>query len=201
MRLVAERLAGERGGDILFSDIDFALAGGECLVVIGPNGSGKSTLLRIIAGLLRPAAGEARLEAGRDWPTLISACHYLGHQNAMKPALTVSENLAFWLSFHGSPCRSVEAALETVGLGGVGHLPWGYLSTGQKRRSAIARLLTNHRPVWLLDEPTAGLDAASDAMFAALLEEHLAEGGIAVAATHMALGVEGVKTLRLEGSF
>jgi heme exporter protein A len=197
MRLVADKLAGERGGEILFAGIDFSLAKGECLVVTGPNGSGKSTLLRIIAGLLRPEAGEARLEgAGEEWPTLMSACHYLGHQNAMKPALTVAENLEFWQSFLGSPRRSVDEALEVVGLVGLGHLPWGYLSTGQKRRTAIARLLANHRPVWLLDEPTAGLDAASNAMFAGLLGQHLAEGGIAVAATHMELGVD-AKTLRL----
>lgn len=198
MRLIADKLAGERGGEVLFSDIDFQIATGECLVVTGPNGSGKSTLLRIIAGLLRPAAGEARLAGGgEEWPTLMSACHYLGHQNAMKPALTVAENLDFWRSFLGSPSRSADEVLEAVGLGGIGQLPWGYLSTGQKRRTAIARLLANHRPVWLLDEPTAGLDAVSDAMFAELLKRHLAEGGIAMAATHMALGVEGVNTLRI----
>jgi len=198
MRLTADKLAGERGGDIIFSGIDFSLGRGECLVVTGPNGSGKSTLLRIIAGLLRPAAGQARLEGGgEEWPTPLAAGHYLGHQDAMKPALTVAENLEFWRSFLGSPRRSVDEALEAVGLCGIGHLPWGYLSTGQKRRTAIARLLASHRPVWLLDEPTAGLDAASDAMFAGWLKAHLAEGGIAVAATHLALGVDGVKTLRM----
>jgi heme exporter protein A len=199
MRLVADKLAGERGGDILFSGIDFVLGPGECLVVTGPNGSGKSTLLRIVAGLLRAAEGEARLEdGGEEWPTLMSACHYLGHQNAMKPVLTVGENLRFWTSFLGSQRHSPDEALEAVGLSGIGHLPWGYLSTGQKRRTAIARLLASHRPVWLLDEPTAGLDSDSDAMFAGLLKAHLAEGGIAVAATHMVLGVQGVKSLRME---
>jgi heme exporter protein A len=200
MRLVADRLAGERGGHVLFSGIDFVLGAGECLIVTGPNGSGKSTLLRIIAGLLRPAAGEARLEGGgEECPTVVSACHYLGHQNAMKPALTVGENLGFWRSFLGAPRRSTDEALDAVGLGGIGHLPWGYLSTGQKRRTAIARLLASHRPVWLLDEPTAGLDAASDAMFAGLMKAHLAEGGIAVAATHLALGIDAAKTLQIGG--
>jgi heme exporter protein A len=116
----------------------------------------------------------------------------------MKPALTVDENLRFWASFLGSQRRSPEEALEAVGLRSIGHLPWGYLSTGQKRRTAIARLLTSHRPLWLLDEPTAGLDADSDAMFAGLLKAHLAEGGIAMAATHMALGVQGMQLLRME---
>jgi heme exporter protein A len=204
MRLVAENLAGERGGEPVFSGIAFSLKQGEALVVTGPNGSGKSTLLRVIAGLLPPATGVVRLEeGGEDFPTVASASHYLGHQHAMKTALSVAENLAFWRDFLGGaengPGRAVPAAeaLETVGLGAIGHLPFGYLSAGQKRRAAIARLLVAHRPLWLLDEPTAGLDKASDGRFGELMAAHLEGGGIIVAATHQPLGLEGAAELRM----
>jgi heme exporter protein A len=198
MRLIAENLGGERGGETVFSGIAFALGKGEALVVTGPNGTGKSTLLRVIAGLLPVAGGSVRIEGGGEaFPTVASASHYLGHLNAMKPALSVAENLAFWRAFQGEPALSVEEALETVGLGGLGHLPFGYLSTGQRRRASIAKLLVSHRPVWLLDEPTAGLDKASEERFAGLMREHLEGGGIVVAATHLPLGLEGAKELRM----
>ena len=115
----------------------------------------------------------------------------------MKAALSVSENLDFWQLFCGAPKLTSEDALKAVGLPGIGATPFAYLSTGQKRRAAIARLLVSHRPVWLLDEPTSGLDAKAEVMFAGLLKAHLAEGGIAVAATHLALGVEGAAELRM----
>lgn len=201
MRLVAENLGGERGGEPVFRGISFMLGDGEGLVVTGPNGSGKSTLLRVVAGLLPPAAGVIRLEGGGDeWPDIAAACHYLGHGNAMKTALSVEENLAFWKDFHGEPHLGVDEALEIVGLPGIGHLPYGYLSTGQKRRASIARLLVSYRPVWLLDEPTAGLDAASERQFAALMRAHLDDGGIVVAATHVPLGLDGVKGLAMGGA-
>lgn len=198
MRLVVTGLGGERGGDLLFRGIDFALGAGESLTVTGPNGAGKSTLLRVIAGLLPAAAGSVRLEGGGEhWPDAMSACHYLGHQNAMKTSLSVAENLGFWRSFLGQPGLSVDAALAAVRLAGIGHLPWGYLSAGQRRRTAIARLLISHRPLWLLDEPTGGLDAASDEMFAALMHAHLAGGGIIIAVTHQPLRLDGAQTLRM----
>ncbi|TPK71734.1 heme ABC exporter ATP-binding protein CcmA [Mesorhizobium sp. B2-4-15] len=198
MRLIAENLGGERGGESVFSGIGFALDQGQALVVTGPNGAGKSTLLRIIAGLLPKAEGGLLLEGGGEaFPSIASACHYLGHQNAMKTALSVAENLRFWREFDGSGDVGVEEALETVGLGGIGHLPFGYLSTGQRRRAAIAKLLVSHRPLWLLDEPTAGLDKASEARFAGLMRRHLGDGGIVVAATHLPLGIEGAKALRM----
>ncbi|RWM01856.1 MAG: heme ABC exporter ATP-binding protein CcmA [Mesorhizobium sp.] len=198
MRLIAENLGGERGGETVFSGIGFALEKGEALVVTGPNGAGKSTLLRVIAGLLPAAEGSVRVEAGGEaFPTVTSASHYLGHINAMKTALSVTENLGFWRAFQGEPAQGVEEALETVGLGGLGHLPFGYLSTGQRRRASIAKLLVSHRPVWLLDEPTAGLDKASEERFAGLMRGHLEDGGIVVAATHLPLGLEGAKTLRM----
>ncbi|WP_406872977.1 heme ABC exporter ATP-binding protein CcmA [Aminobacter sp. P9b] len=198
MRLIAENLSGERGGEAVFTGIGFALEDGQSLVVTGPNGSGKSTLLRVIAGLLPHASGRIMVEGGgEEFSTVAAACHYLGHQNAMKAALTVNENLAFWRDFSGDGKLGIADALEEVGLGGLGHLPFGYLSTGQKRRAAIAKLLIGHRPVWLLDEPTAGLDKASDVRFADLMKAHCSAGGIIVAATHLPLGLVGVKTLEM----
>lgn len=204
MRLIAEGLAGERGGEPVFSGVDLALQDGGACVVTGPNGSGKSTLLRVLAGLLPTAGGKARLEGGGEaFPTIAAACHYLGHQNAMKPALTVTENLGFWRDFladaEAGQGISIDEALEAVALGGIGHLPFGYLSTGQRRRTAIARLLVCRRPIWLLDEPTAGLDKASEERFAGLMRKHLGEGGIIVAATHLPLGLEGAVELRMGG--
>ncbi len=196
MRLIAENLGAERGGEIVFSGISFALNSGEALVVTGPNGAGKSTLLRVIAGLLRPESGSVRLEGGAD-EGLAAQCHFLGVQNAMKAALSIAENLAFWQAFNGSAKLCVDDALNAVGLPSLGATPFAYLSTGQKRRAAIARLLVSHRPLWLLDEPTSGLDAQAEEVFAGLLQEHLSEGGIAVAATHLALGVQGAGELRM----
>jgi heme exporter protein A len=198
MRLVAEGLGGERGGEILFSDVDFVLAEGEALIVTGPNGSGKSTFLRVVAGLLPAAAGSVRLEGGgEEWPTPAAGTHYLGHENGLKAALTVAENLRFWRSFNGPPALDVGEALEAVGLEAVAHLPYGYLSTGQRRRIAIARLLLNRRPLWLLDEPTAGLDRRSEERFARMMAEHLGRNGMIVAATHVELGLEGARELRM----
>lgn len=197
MRLIAEKLNGERGGQPVFDAVDFSLGPGDALVVTGPNGAGKSTLLRVVAGLLPRASGTVRLEGGGEtFPTIASACHYLGHLNAMKPALTVRENLAFWRDFAGGE-GDMDDALDTVGLGAIGHLAFGYLSTGQRRRAAIARLLVSHRPIWLLDEPTAGLDAGSEQQFASIMQSHLDGGGMIVAATHLPLGIAGATSLRL----
>ncbi|AZO19229.1 heme ABC exporter ATP-binding protein CcmA [Mesorhizobium sp. M2A.F.Ca.ET.043.05.1.1] len=201
MRLIAENLGGERGGEAVFSGIGFALDKGEALIVTGPNGSGKSTLLRVVAGLLPVARGKVLVEGGGEaFPTVASASHYLGHLNAMKTALSVEENLGFWRAFQGEPALSVEEALETVALGGLGHLPFGYLSTGQRRRVSIAKLLVSRRPVWLLDEPTAGLDKASEERFAGLMRGHLRDGGIVVAATHLPLGLEGARELQMRAT-
>lgn len=191
MRLIAEDLSGERGGEIVFSNVGFTLADGQALVVTGANGSGKSTLLRVIAGLLPVAGGRVALEGGGEtFPSIASACHYLGHQNAMKPALSLTENLSYWRSFLGEAQLDIDDALAAVGLTGIGHLPFGYLSTGQRRRAAIARLLVSYRPLWLLDEPTAGLDKASSQRLAALMAAHCRDGGMIVAATHLPLGIE-----------
>ncbi len=182
----------------MFSGLDFAVSASEALLVTGPNGAGKSTLLRIIAGLLLQAEGKLRLDdAPVAFEGLVAASHYLGHLNAMKPVLSIDENLRFWQSFNGTGQYSIAEALECVSLGDIGHLPFGYLSTGQKRRASIARLLLSDRPVWLLDEPTAGLDKASELQFAGLMQAHLKGGGIIVAATHLPLGLEGSRELSL----
>ncbi|WP_313027531.1 heme ABC exporter ATP-binding protein CcmA [Brucella sp.] len=195
MRLGAENLAGERGGETIFAGLSFEVLSGEALIVTGPNGSGKSTLLRILCGLLAPEAGKIELLEDRAALPVRAACHYLGHQNAMKPALSVRENLLFWQKFNGSARFDIDEALEAVDLPGVEHLPFGYLSTGQKRRVSIAKLLTSYRPLWIVDEPTAGLDKASEARFAELMRDHMGEGGMVIAATHIPLGLEGVRTL------
>lgn len=196
MRLIAEQLAGERGGEPVFHGVNFDVTGGDALVITGENGSGKSTLLRIVAGLLPPTEGSVRLDgASEAWPDVASALHYLGHVNAMKTALTVTENLEFWQEFCGEPHVPVADSLDMVGLPDVGHLPYGYLSTGQKRRISIAKLLVSYRPIWLLDEPTAGLDMRSERQFAALMRTHLDDGGMILAATHIPLGLEDAKSL------
>jgi len=198
MRLTARNLTAERGGETVFRDVSFALAEGGALVVTGPNGTGKSTLLKVVAGLLPAAQGRVDVDAnGPDQPGVTTICHYLGHQNAMKTALTVSENLAFWRGFMGAPALGADDALAAVGLPDIGHLPYGYLSAGQRRRVAIARLLASHRPLWILDEPTAGLDAASERQFAALMQAHRAGGGMVLAATHVPLGLADAAELRM----
>lgn len=204
MRLVAEGLSAKRGEDLIFQDISFEIESGAALVVKGANGSGKSTLLRVLAGLLPADAGTVKLVAAtQPVERLCEAAHYLGHRNAMKRELTVDENLAFWKAFFGDFAggegASVDEAVEAVGLGGIAHLPFGYLSAGQQRRMAMAKLLVAWRPVWILDEPTAALDAAAEEMFAGLVTAHLSRGGIAIAATHQPLGLEGVAELRMKG--
>jgi heme exporter protein A len=196
MRLVGEQVEVSRGERSIFDGIAFDVPAGKALVVTGPNGSGKSTLLKAIAGFLQISAGKIRLEGGDPEKSLGEHCHYLAHANALKPQLSVHENLSFWQGFLGAGLE-ISQALEAVGLSGIGDLPAGYLSAGQKRRVAIARLLVTSRPVWLVDEPTSALDAASEARFAAIVDRHLQQGGIVVAATHQPLGLEGALALDL----
>jgi heme exporter protein A len=198
MRLEASDLACIRGGRQVLSGLTFSVAAGEALLVTGPNGAGKSSLLRLVAGLVPPAAGRIALEGGDPELTVGEQAHYLGHQDAVKPALSVQENLGFWGRFLGGMDASIDAALAAVGLDGISHLPAGYLSAGQRRRLSIARLVAVPRPIWLLDEPTSALDSAGLGMLSVLMQRHLTGGGMILAATHGPIGLEGAKELRLD---
>lgn len=196
MRLSGREVGCVRGGREVFSGLSFGAASGEALAVVGPNGSGKTSLLRLIAGLLTPARGSIVLEGGEAELSLAEQSHYLGHRDALKPALSVSENLNFWRDFLGGARSDAAESLATVELDHAAHLPAAFLSAGQRRRLSIARLLTVRRPVWLLDEPTNALDTSGQKLFATLMGDHLARGGLIVAATHTPLGVT-AHTLRV----
>lgn len=197
MQLTAENLACSRGGREVFAGLNFSLAGGEALVVTGRNGAGKSSLLRMIAGLIRASAGHLALTGGEDEATLAEHAHYLGHLDAVKPALSVAENLRFWMDYLGTKQGEIGAALAAVDLSLLTGLPAAYLSAGQKRRLSIARLLAAPRPIWLLDEPTSALDAPSQKRLAELMRGHLSGGGMIVAAAHGPIGLERARELKL----
>jgi heme exporter protein A len=200
MRLIAENLTLERGGRRLFADLSFTADAGEALVVTGPNGAGKSSLLRGLAGFLAFATGGVRLEGGATQASLQEQTHYLGHADALKSALTAAENLGFWAGMLGGGAADVAPALARLGLPHVADFPVRALSAGQKRRVALARLIVALRPLWLLDEPTTALDVGAQALFAGVMRAHLETGGIIVAATHAPLGLEGAKSVKLEGA-
>ena len=181
---------------MVFSNINFTLASGEFLQLTGPNGAGKSSLLRLLASLSEPTHGQITLEGGS--PDLITGqqAHYIAHSDASKSALTVTENLAFWRDFLGG--GDLERALSAVNLGTLADYPVALLSAGQKRRLALARLALVPRVIWLLDEPSVGLDEASRELLVALMGAHLKDGGLIIAATHVPLGLKAGKNLHLE---
>ena len=185
--LAAHDLSCQRGGRTVFDGLNFSLAPGEALLVSGPNGAGKTSLLRLIAGLLPLAAGDLGLEGAGPDAVLPELCHYVGHANAVKATLSVSENLAFWADFLNEDSAGLERALAAFGLTPLADLPVSLLSAGQKRKLALSRLFAAPRPIWLLDEPESSLDAASVKLLDAAIKDHLEAGGIAAVASHTPL--------------
>ncbi|MBX4335376.1 heme ABC exporter ATP-binding protein CcmA [Bartonella raoultii] len=198
MVLSGKDLTAYRNEEILFQGLSFCLFPQQLMIITGPNGIGKSTLLRIIVGLLKATEGHVVLKDKEQTYPVATACHYLGPQNAMKPFLTVIENLQFWAKFYGQHLRYPSEALADIGLSHLAHLPFNVLSTGQKRRVAIARLLLSHRPIWILDEPISGLDNHAKQRLANIFQCHLNQGGMIIAATHSFLGIPENHKIALE---
>ena len=188
MELHAKDLTCERGGRIVFRNVSLSLGPGQLMQLTGPNGSGKSSLLRLIAGLNEAQAGEVMLAGGNADLTIGQQAHYIAHQEAVKAALSVQENLAFWRDFMGG--GDVGEAMSAFDLTRLASYPAGLLSAGQKRRLALARLVLVPRLLWLLDEPTVGLDTASLDRLVTVMARQLAAGGMIIAATHVPLGRE-----------
>ncbi len=204
MHLAGQGLACERGERQLFTGVDFSLAPGELIYLRGANGSGKSSFLRLIAGLLRPAAGTLLVDGKivtPDWQALQTKLIYIGHHDPVKPAFTVAENLVFWMGLAGKDIeykrgrggglvtKGTHSALDALGIAGLADFPARLLSSGQKRRLNLARLAAILRPLWLLDEPTVGLDAAAGDLLASLIANHRTAGGQVIVASHTDLGV------------
>lgn len=195
MKLTGKALSCERGGRQVFDGLDFSVESGGMLELRGPNGAGKTSLLRMIAGLNDPAQGEFELIGGEDDVPLAQFCHFIAHQEAFKPALSVSENLQFWADFFGASGvkNEIWAALEAFSMEPLADLSSALLSAGQKRRLALGRLAMIKRPIWLLDEPTVGLDKKSVGQLQVLMRQHLDTGGIIIATTHIDLGMDDAK--------
>ena len=194
-------LACRRGERWVFAGLDFALPAGGALVLTGPNGSGKSSLLRVMAGLLPPAAGTLLWDGRplREEPEAHrQRVQFVGHLDAVKPVLSVRENLAFWAGLKTDGEADLEAALAALALSHLAEVPARLLSAGQKRRLALSRLFAAPSALWLLDEPTVGLDADSTTRLGEAIAAHRAGGGRLVVSTHLSLGLPGAETLRLE---
>jgi heme exporter protein A len=186
MELRGQDLTCERGGRIVFRNVSLSLKPGQLMQLTGPNGSGKSSLLRLIAGLNEAQVGSVALEGGEADLTIGQQAHYVAHQEPVKSALSVSENLSFWRDFLGG--GDVDDALEAFDLSRLASYPAGLLSAGQKRRLALARIVLVPRVLWLLDEPTVGLDTSSLDRFVKVMAKQLDDGGMIIAATHVPLG-------------
>ena len=197
MKLKGDNLTCSRGGREVFTGLNFSLFGGEALVVTGRNGAGKSSLLRMIAGLVHIAGGRLALDGGEPDASIAEQSHYVGHQDSVKPSLTVGENLKFWARYFGAIESTIDSALQAVDLAPLADLPAAYLSAGQRRRLSIARLVAVLRPLWLLDEPTSALDVPSQNRLADLMRNHLAGGGMIVAAAHGPIGLERAREMKI----
>ncbi len=200
MDLTLDNLACRRAGRLVYRDLRFRVGAGQAAALRGPNGVGKSTLLRQLSGLIPVAGGDARLgeiSLTRDRQGFQERVAYAGHLDAVKPALSIGENLTLWAGIHGNDAARAETALARFGLDVIAARPAAQCSAGQKRRLGLARLLVADRPLWLLDEPTVSLDADAAALVADLVREHIAVGGMALIATHVELGLGDIPTLEM----
>jgi heme exporter protein A len=189
-----------RGGRLVFRDVDLRARRGDLVVLRGANGTGKSSLLRVLAGLLGPAGGTLAWDGedvARDPAAHRARLHFVGHNDALKPTLTLGEHIAFHAALRGAPDGDPAAALDAFGLAALADVPARFLSQGQRRRAALARLLAAPAPLWLLDEPTNGLDEAATGGLARAIARHRAGGGIVVAATHLDFAGADARTLTL----
>ncbi|MFA7430852.1 MAG: heme ABC exporter ATP-binding protein CcmA [Rhodospirillaceae bacterium] len=194
-----------RGERVVFTGLDFTLAPGEALLLLGPNGSGKSSFLRLLAGLIRPAAGALTWDGApvRDEREDHGArSRYIGHLDAVKPVLSVAENISFWVRTWAPDTRDVAAAvqrgLECFAMDRLADVPGKMLSAGQKRRVNLARLVAAPAPLWLLDEPTTALDKASIKVLEACVAEHRAAGGMVALSTHSDIDLPGARTFHMD---
>lgn len=202
MLLEAHDLTCVRGGRLVFEGVAFALEAGDALVLRGRNGSGKSSLLRLLAGFVRPAAGKVLWQGADVFEDLAehrTRLHLVGHGDALKPVLTARENLAFAAALAGGGSARLDAALDALDMTPHAATPARFLSSGQKRRTTLARLLATFRPFWLLDEPGVGLDRASRARLEAAIAAHRAVGGLCVVATHGDVAVPDPLVLDFDG--
>jgi len=176
------------------SNLSFSLEAGDGMMLTGPNGSGKTTLLRAIAGFGEMTSGELTLTPMPEGDDLSQSCLYVGHHNAIKPQLSVLENIVFWARFVGG---DVEAALASFSMGPIKDVPVSMLSAGQRRRVGLSRLALEKRPVWLLDEPATSLDKASTKTLSSIMQAHLDAGGLLIAASHTEFDIKLGKNLEL----
>lgn len=199
--LAGHRLSCRRGDRLVFDELDFELPKGGALVLTGPNGSGKSSLLRVMAGLtpaLRGTLAWAGTNVTEDPQAHAARLHFIGHQDALKLALTAKEVLFFWAGIRGSSPAHARAALQRFRLDSFADWPCRFLSAGQRHRLALARLIASPAPLWLLDEPTTGLDESASTVLTELIAEHRAAGGCVAIATHLTLPIADAATLPLD---